>query len=73
MKKDQDRMSKQDLNLLRSLLIRYASCEMDQFDNLRVATPNGPVYVSLGVRPVDGADAESYDWMDELPEQAETP
>ena len=65
---NRERMSHDDLNTLRSLLIRYASIELDQFESWKVETPYGPVYIDLSRRPMEGASPDIYLWMTEFPD-----
>jgi hypothetical protein len=44
-----DRMSEDEAEHLAGLLYRYAETELDQFDNWRLDTDFGPVYVSMSM------------------------
>ena len=55
---------------MRSLLIRFASLELDQFASWQIETPDGyHAYINLSVKPAPGWSPDHYDPMRELPDE----
>ena len=45
------RLTPEEFETLRSLLVRYCATELDQFDLWKTVTPYGPVYITLAMYP----------------------
>jgi hypothetical protein len=54
-------MSPEDAEQLARLLYRYAETELDQFDNWRLDTEFGPVYVSMNMELLPGWSDRAFD------------
>ena len=55
-----DPLDDEEIRQLVSLLARYATHELDQFDHWRVETPHGPVFVDVSRYPRPGAPESAY-------------
>ena len=68
-------LSSDDLRTLVTLLTRYVSHDLDQFEFWRIETTHGSVYIHLSVKRPDGATDASYLTIWPLPAhlRAETP
>jgi hypothetical protein len=56
-----DRMSEEEAGHLARLLYQYAETELDQFDNWRLDTAHGPVYVSMTRALLPGRSEQAFD------------
>lgn len=54
-------MSPEDVEQLARLLYRYGETELDQFDNWRLDTEFGPVYVSMSMELLPGWPDRAFD------------
>lgn len=45
------RLTEEEVETLRSLLVRYCATELDQFDLWRTTTPHGPAYITIARYP----------------------
>jgi hypothetical protein len=64
-----DRLTDNELRTLATLLYRFASTDLDQFENWRLPTPDGEAYLTLtNGGPAPGASPEAYTdisgWID---------
>ena len=63
------RLTDDELETLRTLLIRYCATELDQWDLWRTMTPHGPAYISIArypdADPNNGPDG--WESIDERP------
>jgi len=67
-----DRMTTADIHQLARLLARYAAQELDQFENWRVASPYGPVFITMSRRCPPGTE-DAYQDLWPLPNQPRDP
>lgn len=65
-------LSHDDLRELAQLLARYAARDLDQWDNWRIESPHGPVYVQISRKAIPSAQDEAYTTIWPLPEHLES-
>jgi len=57
-------LSDDEWTRFRSLLLRYCSWNLDQWDAWRTTTPFGPAYITMSHYPEQSVTPESYDSLD---------
>ncbi|MBG6139462.1 hypothetical protein [Longispora fulva] len=62
-----ERLSDAELGELARLLARFASHDLDQWENWRVHTPHGPVYVTMTNALMAGCSDEAFTTIWPLP------
>ncbi|MEU4244345.1 hypothetical protein [Actinoplanes sp. NPDC026619] len=63
-----DSMTPEEFRQLATLLARYATSELDQFEHWRVETPHGAVFIDISRAAPAGYEA-AYDVLWPLPER----
>ena len=53
-------LTPQELSTLRELLRRFASYDLDQWEEWKVATPHGPAYIVITREPEPGWATERF-------------